>query len=538
MSTSRLGPFALEQPLGGAHSSVFRAIHVEQGRSVVVRIFPLPFGVGEETKEKFLAEAHTLIKLQHQNIVSCLGGSIAKSQAYLAFEYIRGESLEKLLEKRARLSWEQVVEIGLQICAGLEYTHEHEIIHQALSTERIFITDNNVIKVNDLRLERHGGLNPPMALTAARVAYLSPEQVTPDSVLTERTDVYALGCILYQMLTGSVPFVSDNPKELARMHREDVAVRITGQVLDCPVWLDSLVHQMLQKDPNRRPYTMAAVRMALKETQVNMAQGRGVAEHAVRGVSAIQVGQDREEARSILQRHNDSNRRNERRRERENSPPFYESIWFLLLSLVAVVGGIAFMMMPPSEGTMFRRGEKLLALDEAPTSRRAIDDHLRPMLKRFPNGVYAEKAQQYVDDFDMATIERRMKLNLNLSRDPENPNELRLMDAWKYQIFGDKSRTRDLCQTFLDRAALEKKDRPLRLLAEREITDIEALRQLFTSAEFVELKLEEARQLAEADDVRSARWIWKRIIDLYADADFDEALAESKKRLNDHQLGD
>ena len=525
MTTSRIGPFALEQPLGGSSGSVYRAIHVEQKLPVAIRLFSVPFGVGDVTKRGFVDEASTLKTLKHPNIARCYGGAIAEDQAYLAYEFIEGETLADLIAKRGRLSWEHVVEIASQIASGLEFAHEKKIVHQALLPDKILLTEAGNVKIIDYRTERHGGLNPPVSLSVDRVTYLTPEQVTPDGAITERTDVYAFGCILYHMLSGTPPFVSADPKELAQMHRQVVPPRVSTKAMDCPVYLDKLVEQMLQKDPNKRPYTAAAVRLALEETQKNIAEGRGVAEHASSGVSALRMGQDREEARGVLGRN-----KKKRAQRKQADVPFYENVWFLVGALVLLIVAVGVMMIPPSEEKLWSKAQPLLKKGTRTDTRRAVDDYLKPMLDRFPEGKYSEDAQRHVDEFAMDTIEGRIKRYIRIGRDPKNANEARLLIVWRYVVFGDNDMANKKCQLFLDSVEDIKKNKVLRMIAEQQIAEHT---EPPDSAEYLDKKLAEASDKFASQDYDGAAEIWTTIVALYPDEEFATHVSESRSGLDE-----
>ncbi|MEO2011516.1 MAG: serine/threonine-protein kinase [Pirellulaceae bacterium] len=528
MSTSRIGPLALEEPIGGPRSTLYRAIHVEQKRAVAVRLFPVPFGASDAAKRKFVAEADQLKSLLHPNIVRCYGGAVVEDQAYLAYEFIEGQTLADLLDARGHLSWEQVVDIAGQICGALEHAHGQQIFHLALALQKILLTESGQVKVADFRVERQGGFNPPVRLTTLRVSYLSPEQATSNGVTTERTDIYVFGCLMYRMLVGVPPFVADDVKELARMHREVAATRVSTQALDCPVWLDRLVQQMMEKDPNKRPYTAAAVQLAIEETRANIGKRRGVAEHAVGGVSALRMGQNKEEARNLLR---GRRKKKKRRPRRESSTPFYEQVWFLAGAIVLLIAIVIFFMIPPSEDKMFRRAEEMLATDKRPDIRRAIDSQLRPMLRRFPEGKHAERARSYIDDYEMDALQRRLELNIRLQREPKSDAEKQVIQILRFKLFGDQQRTLRGCQLALTQIDDSKENRTVRLLAQRMENEIEKQGEPTSSIEFLATKLNEADQSMVAENRVAARRIWNTIVSLYPESEFAEPVAKARERL-------
>src|ERR1041385_2256054 len=119
MNESRIGPFSLEEKLGGQQSSVYRAIHLEQRKQVALKVFSVPFGATEHAGGEFFAEMALLRRLQHPNIVRCFGGKIEGNVGDVASELIDGESLADLLARRQRLPWDQALEIAQQVAAAL-----------------------------------------------------------------------------------------------------------------------------------------------------------------------------------------------------------------------------------------------------------------------------------------------------------------------------------------------------------------------------------------------------------------------------------
>src|SRR6476620_4415881 len=127
MNESRIGPFSLEENLGGKNSSVYRAIHLDQRKQVVLKVFPVPFGVTEHAGSDFVEEMNLLRQLQHPNIVRCFGGKIDGSTGYIASELIDGPALSDLLSHKGKLSWDQALEYAEAIAAALQAALELEI---------------------------------------------------------------------------------------------------------------------------------------------------------------------------------------------------------------------------------------------------------------------------------------------------------------------------------------------------------------------------------------------------------------------------
>ena len=116
MTRSRIGPLALESPLGDRGSNIYRALHMQQKAQVAVRVFSVPMGMTPEAKQEFAEQLESLKALRHPGIVRCYGGGFDAKDAYLVYELVDGDSLDVALKKRERLPWESVLDFGLQLC--------------------------------------------------------------------------------------------------------------------------------------------------------------------------------------------------------------------------------------------------------------------------------------------------------------------------------------------------------------------------------------------------------------------------------------
>ena len=409
MEKSRIGPFALEQKLDpGQTGSVNFAIHVDRRQPVALKVFPAAVIVADEyLREQYEQEFRKLQRLRHPNIVRCYEGGFDDEQGYIAWEFVRGESLLEILRRRERLSWETVVEYALQIAEALSYAHQEDVLHGNLYLDKVLITDEQVLKLLDFRVTHHATPDAvPMKMPSVKdIIYTAPERLEKGLTPTVKSDLYSLGCLMYHLLTGRPPHFSRRREKLLRKIRQRDPQRVCSLVMDCPIWLDALVHQLLQRAPEQRPYSAESVTMGLNVTKDNMVQGKTVAEHAAGGISPIRVGEDRKEARRLLGRPVDP--------ELER-PPLFERPWFastcLAVLLAAVVGVVIWLAWPPSEEKLFRKAQALMSSSELSQWRQAQRRYLEPLLERFPDGKYAEAAREFVERIEQAKAERRASL--------------------------------------------------------------------------------------------------------------------------------
>ncbi len=541
MDKSKVGPFALEERLGPNRSGkVFRAVHVQQRKSVALRFLAAPFlHRNAPARDAWSREFTELKQLRHPNIVRCLGGGFEPMHVYLASELIHGESLRELLDRRQRLPWETVVEYALQLCDALEAAHQQGLVHGELAPDKILIDENDQLKICDFRFDRQldGDNRPPGERPLEKIAYLAPEQFAGSEAAGAKSDLYAVGCLLFEMLTGQKAFDAATADALIQLHQQQVPTRASSIVLECPVWLDVLIGQLLEKDPLRRPHAAATVVLALRETKRKVADGMGVLEHSVSGLSPLQPAVDKQEARRLLGRDPDplattssssrrgsrgssgkSSRKAPRRRVGSSQPtPVYERPWFLAGCLLILLTGLGFWLWwPPNPESMLRRADKLMQSDDRYEWAKARRWYLEPLMKRFPDSPYVERARRHIDKLEMDAAERRMRFHARLGREAESEGERLYAEALQYEQFGDPPTAGEKYASLIQLLDEEGPDRPFVHLARRQL---ERLQQATPATEdrlaLVASRLEEADRLVAEGERLEARKIWQSIAQLY-----------------------
>lgn len=258
-------PFELKEQIGeGGMGLVYRARYVVNDRELAVKM--VPADVTDKTAlARFEREMAVLKNLKHPNIVRCFGGVCEDKQRFYAMELVPGGSLEDLLQQRKKFSWEQVVEYGLQMCAALECSHRHGVIHRDVKPGNFLIAANGRLKLSDFGLASVSASRriTQSGKTAGTFLYMAPEQIRGKE-LSPQTDLYALGCVLFELLSGRPPFVAETPAATLHMHCKTPPPKLSGLVLDCPKQLEQLIEQLLSKEPDARPESAAAVAKALR----------------------------------------------------------------------------------------------------------------------------------------------------------------------------------------------------------------------------------------------------------------------------------
>ena len=242
--------YELEQPLGGgAMSAVWLARDRELERKVAVKLL-----ANDADRTRFEREAHAVAALSHPNICQLYDYGEAEDGPYMILEYLPGGTLEDRLAGDGPLPDDEVTRIAREIAAGLAHAHERSLVHRDLKPANILFDAEDRAKIGDFGIARIAGAG---VLTQAgtvlgTAAYISPEQAAGEQA-TPASDVYSFGAILYRMLTGRTPFVSDSAMELVRMHRDEEPPPVERHRPDAPAALGALAYAALAKDPAERP---------------------------------------------------------------------------------------------------------------------------------------------------------------------------------------------------------------------------------------------------------------------------------------------
>lgn len=222
MIGKRLGDFEITEEIGrGGMGQVFRARQISLDRDVAIKILPGNLGEVEEFRERFDIEAKAVASLVHENILQMYSKGVTDDGVhYFAMEYVDGEDLGSMLKKGKIFQEKEAVGIVVQICRGLEAAWRKNIIHRDIKPSNIIITKTGTVKIADFGLAK--SLDATKKLTQTNmymgtVAYISPEQ-GEGKPLDHRTDIYSLGIVFYQLLTGSVPFKADTPSSVIYKH--------------------------------------------------------------------------------------------------------------------------------------------------------------------------------------------------------------------------------------------------------------------------------------------------------------------------------
>ena len=253
--------YELEALVGsGGMSSVFCAHDVQLDRRVAIKILHARFADDGEYVERFRREARLVAQLAHPNIVTVIDRGEDQGRQYIVFEFVEGENLKELIVRSGPLPVARAVELAITVADGLTFAHEHGLVHRDVKPQNVLLSANGAVKVTDFGIARSLEVEHGVTQTGTVVGtgeYIAPEQASGDAV-SPATDVYSLGVVLWEMLTGRVPFESDNFVAVAMRHVNEPAPDIRELRPDIPPRLAAAIDTALQKDPARRFPTMRA----------------------------------------------------------------------------------------------------------------------------------------------------------------------------------------------------------------------------------------------------------------------------------------
>jgi predicted ATPase/class 3 adenylate cyclase len=256
------GRYRLTSPLGaGGMGAVYRAIQEPLGREVAVKVLKASFDADAQARERFEREARALAKLSHANVVVLHDfGSTDDGALYLVMEEVNGRTLRDVMQSRGGLPWPRAARLAVQIARGLRAAHTAGVIHADLKPENVVVhrpaKESEQIKLLDFGLARlrHGG---DATVTQAGMIVGTPRYLSPERIQgvrdDERSDLYALGVMLYEMLAGAAPFEAPAAAMLLVLHMTQPASAPSAAGVDVPADLDGLVLDLLAKAPDARP---------------------------------------------------------------------------------------------------------------------------------------------------------------------------------------------------------------------------------------------------------------------------------------------
>ena len=297
----------------GTVGTVYRAIDKLTGQDVAIKILLPQILDDSHIAHRFYREMSILEKLDHPHIVHYLTGGTAGGRPYYVMELVDAGSLKDQLTIHGHLPWEEACHFGIQICSALQHAHNHGIIHRDLKPSNLFMDESGNLKLGDFGIARdtHQVDLTDIGLTVGTYGYMSPEQICADTNISDKTDLYALGCLLYEMITGYQPFDGANFARIFDQHLNSDPPKIRDKVPDAPKELEAMIEQLMAKHPAQRPFNARYVQGFLQDL---LEQKRG---HPVQAIRKI-LGSSKARPSGLS--------------------PYGKHSWGTLIGLIAIIG--------------------------------------------------------------------------------------------------------------------------------------------------------------------------------------------------------
>jgi eukaryotic-like serine/threonine-protein kinase len=244
----------LEQIGSGGMAEIYRARDIMLDRYVAIKVLREDHSRNPEFENQFRNEARAAANLSHPNIVTVYDFGNDNDQLFIVMELVPGTDLKSLLRQRGRFTVEECIPLMVQACAGIGYAHRAGLVHCDVKPHNMLVTPDNRLKVTDFGIARAMAgisIGERSNVIWGSPQYFSPEQAAGESP-TPASDVYSLGVVLYEMLTGTLPFTASSVEELARLHMEAKPIPPSEYIPDLPKALEEIILKVLSKEPSAR----------------------------------------------------------------------------------------------------------------------------------------------------------------------------------------------------------------------------------------------------------------------------------------------
>ncbi len=496
-----IGPFVIDKEIGhGAMGTVYHGFERKTNKPVAVKIVSAGLDSNPAALARFERECDFLKKLRHPNIVRLYATGSYRHTPFYVMEFIKGETLQEILLRRGRFPWDDIIELGKQVCSALQHAHDRGIIHRDMKPSNIMLTPEGQVKLTDFGIAKgfEGTQLTSTNHSVGTASYMSPEQCRGEKTITHKSDLYSLGIVFYELLTGRRPFEAETPLDMFLAHTKGSFERPARRVLDIPIWLDTLVCQMMEKKPEHRPFdaTMVAQSLERVEERVSAKRSAGV-ELVVAPAGRTPTG-----ARSLAKSDKETARLL-RTAAGKKSPSqkkrwFYERAWFQAVAisvLLAVISGLVYWVTRPADPhQLFAQARGLMQTGDWDKQMRARNGPIKDFLRHYADRQDAEAAQMaaWADQTDLTLRERQLRTRMKMGFDPDDEVEKRAFAAVRREEAGDLAAARERWQVLLPLKDTDDADgRPWGLLAEKRLADLDAVNQRL---EDLQTRVEQARR--------------------------------------------
>ncbi|MEL7564489.1 MAG: Stk1 family PASTA domain-containing Ser/Thr kinase, partial [Dehalobacterium sp.] len=259
--------YEIKEKLGsGGMSIVYKGLDTLLNRLVTIKVLREQYANDEDFVRRFHREAQSVASLSHINIVSIFDVGFEENSHYLVMEFIEGQNLKEYIRQRGKLTINEAVPIGMQILDALEHAHEHGVVHRDIKPHNILLTRQGRVKVTDFGIARAASEATVTysGTLVGSVQYISPEQAKGVTI-GPKSDIYSAGAVLYEMITGQLPFTGDSPIAVALQHIQNEPAPPSELVREIPEELSHIILRAMEKNPDARYESAREMRSDLEK---------------------------------------------------------------------------------------------------------------------------------------------------------------------------------------------------------------------------------------------------------------------------------
>ena len=250
--------FSLGERIGsGTVGVVFRATSPDLDHPVAVKLLHPSVAGDPNVVSRFEREISLMERLDHPHIVRHYGGGYLDGQLFYAMQLLDHGTLKDRIQQGGPLPWPQAAACAVQIASALQHAHNHGIVHRDLKPSNLFFDEQGNLVLGDFGIARdtYAADISDSGMTVGTYAYMSPEQITADEMVGPAADLYSLGCVMMEMLTGRPPFWGANFAQIWQQHLHSKPPSVRERGVECPPWLEELIARLLAKEPRQRPFS-------------------------------------------------------------------------------------------------------------------------------------------------------------------------------------------------------------------------------------------------------------------------------------------
>ncbi|QDT40484.1 Serine/threonine-protein kinase PrkC [Gimesia alba] len=523
----RLGEYLIGKKIGaGGMGSVYLATNVHTDQVVAIKILPSSLAREAGFVERFHREIEALKKMHNPYVIEFYDSGVENDIYYYVMEYVDGETLTKRLRRDKRIDWKTVIEISIQICSALKAAHDAGIIHRDLKPSNLMLKDDGTVKLADFGVAQLFATEK-LTVTGGIIGtaeYMSPEQAEGKRV-SRQSDLYSLGAVMYVMLTGKPPFSGKTMLAIIQKQKYGQFDRPGRYVDDLPVWLEEIVCQLLEKDPQKRFPDAYVLSRRLQEVLNKYEMSTSEDTYALSGTSDVSVTPTVVQSASDQEAGSGTLMQGLMRAQLEADSTgsklsqLFDNTFFLLgiLALLVLGGYFWFQERELTKYEMFEKAQQILKQPENPEWYTARDKYLLPLLESPPTEL-EEKIKKSLNQIN--TYELRSKAGMTARRrlrsGQENEPRRFIMLAQHYLEAGNLVQAEIILSALVDALQGDTERKEMRDVAELMLN---ALREdaTRTAQRYVMLtqSMSNADTLFKEKKYKEAADVWKALIVLY-----------------------